>query len=53
MELRGISSVCCPSLKPLIYMGLYCTSKTFTVTYAAFLSSLKKAKVFFPTGARL
>ena len=32
---------------------LYCTSKIFTVVYATFLSSFKKAKVFFPTGTRL
>ena len=32
---------------------LYCTSKIFTVPHTAFLSSFKKAKVFFPTGTRL
>ena len=32
---------------------LYCTPKIFTVAYATFLSSFKKAKVFSPTGTRL
>lgn len=41
----------CSTVKKEWY--LYCTPKTFTVTYAAFLSSLKKAKVFSPMGTRL